>query len=75
MVQLKACWFISGGVGRFSCKRTYALNFAFAGSLQERTKIKKMSYSAKFIHSKIPRTIKKRKLDSRAFLGVLIRFF
>ena len=36
---------------------------------------KRSIQTAKIIHSHLPRTIKKRNLDSRAFLGILILHF
>ena len=49
--------------------------FFFAGSLQSRNKMKKVSYSDRIIHSHLTCTVKKYNLDPWVLLGVLIRHF
>ena len=50
-------------------------NFFFAYSFQNENNIKKEILTVKTIHSYLPRTVKKRILDTRALAGVLIRHF
>ena len=49
--------------------------FFFAGSLQNRNKIKWAILIAKIIHFHLSSTVKKCKLDPRALLGVLVQDF
>ena len=53
-VQQKACWLVLGELGRFICKRTYAINF-FAGFLQNRNEVKCAIQIAKIIYSYLHR--------------------
>ena len=46
--------------------------FFLVGLLQNRNEIKCAIQIAKIIHSDLPRTVKKGKLDPRALLGILI---
>ena len=74
VVQLKAFWSYGREGWKSSYKPTYVMIF-FQALLQNGNKIKWAIQIAKMIHLHLLRTAKKRKLDRRAFLKVLIRHF
>ena len=63
-----------GGAWKFICKRAYIINF-LGDSLQNRNKIKPAIQIDKIIHSYLPRTVKKRKLDPGVLRHISIALY